>query len=253
MTPFAETCVAVLGAGGHTRQAYVQALEDLGATVRPVVRRESQFDLFAPGSDVRLAELSDVPQLADAMRGAGVACYIPPVFNHREVDFAGCVLDAARSAAVERIVYHSVLHPYTPEMPHHLRKAQAEHLFREGSIAWSILQPAMYMQTPLGFFDPETSVLAPGFSIDRYFNPVGLQDLASAAATVIVGDDFAYGSYGLAGAERLSFRDMADVLSDVIGRPVAAGAVPPANAIYRGGARGLDKDGVNELRLMIAY
>jgi uncharacterized protein YbjT (DUF2867 family) len=151
------------------------------------------------------AELGNVAGLTAALEGAAVAYYIPPAFNAREEEFGANVIAAAVAAKLPRLVYHSALHAPTPSMPHHQRKAMVELALRESPLPWTIVQPAMYAQTPLAFLNPERTQLTVGFDRSKLFTPLDLEDLAEAAAAVLLDDGHEYATYEFAGGERLNF------------------------------------------------
>ncbi len=141
--------IAVIGAAGPTGRALLLSLAERGVTPRALVRSPEGAARLPAGGDTRVAELADQDSLRSALEGVEAVHYIPPTYQPREEEFARNVLQAAREAGVERLVYHSVLHAPTPAMHHHWRKAKVELLIRESAIPWAILQPAMYMQTAL--------------------------------------------------------------------------------------------------------
>lgn len=210
----ASKTIAVLGAAGITGRPLVAELEKRGVPVRAVVRRAEQATAFR---DARVADLANVDQLVATISGAQAIHYIPPSFNDREIDFAAALIAAAEKAGIARITYHSVLHAPTPAMPHHARKAQVELLLRESPMVWTILQPAMYSQTCLLFFDTEARSFTPPYAVDRLFNPVDLPDLTEATANVLTVDGHEFATYELAGAERLTPVDMAGIIQTTLG------------------------------------
>lgn len=247
--------VAVIGAAGQTGRAAVAALlKHGGVSVRAVVRRAEQAELFPDRIDCRVADLADGNSLVEALRGAGALLYIPPVFDSREERFGGNVIAAAEASGCRRIVYHSVLHAATPDMPHHARKALVELHLRHSSLIWAIIQPAMYAETALAFLDAERGALTPGFDPGRPFNPVALRDIAEVSARLLTEAGREYGTYELAGPDRLDVRAMADCLSGLLGRPITAAAGDREDIVVRISARlGFDAVQSSELRAMLAH
>ena len=241
--------VAVIGAAGPTGRAIMDALRATGTTARALVHR--------PPSDsdrnYRVIELADRDSLSAGMEGARTVHYIPPTYDAAEESYGANVIAAAQRAGVERLVYHSVLHAPTPAMPHHWRKAKVEMLLRDSPLAWTILQPAMYVQTALAFLSPDRAALTPGFDVGRPFSPIDLTDLAEATVRVLTEPGHDHATYELAGSERLSFEDMADIIADVTGRPVAARALDPALVVQQAERRGFAGTALDELRLMMAH
>jgi NAD(P)H dehydrogenase (quinone) len=225
-SPGARADVAIIGAAGQTGRPLVRCLARRGARVRAVVHRIDQASQTPDAVDIAAVELRDARRLAAALEGVGVAYYIPPVFNGGERRFGANVIAAARAAKLPRLVYHSVLHASTPSMPHHQRKAMVELALRESPLTWTVVQPAMYAQTPLAFLNAERTKLTVGFDTRKPFTPVDLEDLAEAVTTVLLESGHEYATYELAGAERIDFTEIAAAMSRALGREVALRSVP---------------------------
>ena len=112
------------------------------------------------------------------MTGCDAAYLIAPNLHPDEPSYVAEAIDACQVAGVTRVVYHSVASPYVPEMPHHLGKAVAEDLVRRSGLAWTILQPGVYLQN----FDLSGPVQVP-YDVDAPFGFLDLADLGAAAAT----------------------------------------------------------------------
>ena len=241
--------VAVIGAAGPTGRAVMAGLSAVGATTRALVHRRPDDD----DRDHRVVELADQDSLSTGMEGVRTVHYIPPTYDAAEESYGVNVIAAAGRAGVERLVYHSVLHAPTPAMPHHWRKARVEMLLRDSPLAWTILQPAMYVQTALAFLNPDRTALSPGFDVGRLFSPIDLTDLGEATARVLTESGHDYATYELAGSERLSFEDMAGIIAAATNRPVAARALDPDLVLRQAEQRGFAGIALDELRLMMAH
>ena len=220
--------VAVLGAAGQTGRRLVRALARRGARVRAVVHRMEQAETTPEAAAVQALELQDMAALTTALQDVAVAYYIPPTFDADEEEFGANMINAALMAKLPRLVYHSVLHSATPAMPHHHRKSMVELALRESPLTWTIVQPAMYMQTPLAFANAERTRLTVGFDPHRLFTPIDLEDLAEAVAAVLLDSGHEFATYELAGAERIDLTSMAATLTRVLGHEVAIQRMPSA-------------------------
>ena len=251
MLSVAPAPIAILGAGGGTAKPLIAALQRRGAHVRAVVRRPEQAGGFA---DARVADLADRDALARAIEGVGVVHLIPPVFNDREPLFAANLIAAAEEVGVKRVVYHSVLHAPTPAMPHHRRKSEVELMLRESPLAWTILQPAMYMQTGFTFLNRATGAYTVPFDPDAPFTPIDVIDLAEAAAAVLTGEGHDYATYELAGTERITPGGMAVAIGEATGEMVQLSEVHPETfAAARAAGRGFDERQCSELLAMYRH
>lgn len=209
--------IAVIGAAGLTGRPLVAELERRGVPVRALVRTAEQAASFR---DARIADLGNSEELAGALEGAQAIYYIPPSFNDREIEFATALIAAAQKAGVSRFIYHSVIHSPTPAMPHHARKAVVELMLRESPLVWTIIQPTMYTQTCLTFFDKAADEFTPPYAIDQLFNPIDLADLTEATANILTGENYEYGTFELSGSERLTPVEMAEILNSTLRRDI---------------------------------
>ena len=220
--------VLVLGASGKTGRAVTRALAARGVRVRATVRpgRPTAAVLAAGAHEAVPVDLETGQGLAEASRGAAAVYHLAPNVHPDEVGMAERVCAAAERAAVGRLVFHSVLHP-DDSMPHHARKARAEVVVRDARLPWTVLRPAAYHQNLLGA--ALRGRIAVPHDLDAPFTNVDLGDVAEVAAQALTGALPAGGTHELAGPETLSVRALAEVATDVLGRPVHAEQVTLAD------------------------
>jgi uncharacterized protein YbjT (DUF2867 family) len=166
--------VAIVGGHGKTGRAVAGALARRGAEAVALGR-------------------ADRPDLAGAMAGCGAAYLIAPNLHADEPAYVADALAACRAAGVGRVVYHSVASPYLPAMAHHLGKAESEDLVRRSGLAWTILQPGVYVQN----LDLSGPVRVP-YDVHATFGFLELADLGDAAATVLLDAGHSGATYELA-------------------------------------------------------
>ena len=229
LTPAAAAAgpVLVLGASGKTGRAVTRALTARGVRVRAAVRAGVAHRRGARrrGRTRRWPWTLGTGQgRAEASRGAAAVYHLAPNVHPDEVGMAERVCAAAERAAVRRLVFHSVLHPDDASMPHHTRKARAEDVVRATRLPWTVLRPAAYHQNLLGA--ALRGRIAVPHDLDAPFTNVDLGDVAEVAARALTGALPAGGTHELAGPETLSVRALAEVATDVLGRPVHAEQVP---------------------------
>jgi NAD(P)H dehydrogenase (quinone) len=250
--------VAVTGAAGKTGRAVLRALSGRGVPVRALVRDTGQeAPVRLTGTpEVRVVDLDGPAEpLCAALEGVSAVYHIPPNMHPREDVLTAGVIAAAGSGGVERFVLHSVLAPYLPSMPHHLRKARSEEIVRLSGMRWTILQPASYMQNTFGVLTlgRGRGVVRVPYSVEAPFSPVDLLDVAEAAVRVLVQDGHEHASYELAGPESLSTKDMAEVLSEAGVGDIRAEAQPLAAWRADAVAAGMPAQTVDDLAAMFGH
>ena len=127
------------------------------------------------------------------MAGCAAAYVIAPNFHADEPAYVAHALAACRAAGVGRVGYHSVASPYVPAMAHHVGKAEGEDLVRRSGLAWTILQPGVYVQN----LDLTRPVEVP-YDVHATFGFLDLADLGEAVATVLLEDGHVGATYELA-------------------------------------------------------
>jgi len=151
------------------------------------------------------------------------------------------VIDAARAAGVERLVYTSA--PKVSTVDHPLA---ADHRATEEAIAASgvpavILRNNWYTENYLANVAraAETGTIS-GSAGDGRVASATRGDFAEAAAAVLLGDDFTGETLELTGDVAWDFDELADAAAEVVGRPVAYERLTTEEHVAALTAAGLD-------------
>lgn len=222
----------ITGAAGKTGLATLGKLAEAnsdrcdGIAVRAMVRRNEQTaNVKAHGAtDVIIGDIRKQQDVARALADVETVYHICPNMQPDEVAIAKMIIRLAKKAGVRRIVYHSVLHPQTQDMPHHWHKLQVEELLFTSGIGYTILQPAAYMQNILAQWTHITQhgIYPVPYKPETILGMVDLQDVAEVAAKVLLEPTHDGAIYELATSERLTQQDCAEVLGEVLGQTVRA-------------------------------
>jgi uncharacterized protein YbjT (DUF2867 family) len=222
--------ILVTGAGGKTGRAVITALARRGAAIRALIHRREQSDaLKALGAaEVVIGDMRDGVVAQAAMRDARSVYHICPNVNPDEGLIGNIILRAARAARVEHFVFHSVLHPHTEKMPHHWHKLRVEEALFESGLPFTILQPTAYAQNILAGWHSivEESVYRVPYPIETRLSLVDMADVAEAAAIVLTKPGHIGATYELVGTPPMTQVEVAEALSQQLGRPVRAAAMP---------------------------
>lgn len=251
--------VLVTGANGKTGRAVSAALAARGAEVRAFIRDAAQWPaLQALGTVVDYAhgDLDDAGSIARALGGCDAMVHIGPPMHPDEVALTRNCIDAARKSGLGHFVYYSVMHTLRREVRHHRLKLDCEEMLVESALPYTIVQPIRYMQHLEPIWPQVTGqgVHAMPFNVDAMFNVADLLDHAAATAAVVTETGaHLYATYEMAGPEALSQTGMAAIISKVIGRPVTARAVPPAELRSRAVAAGNSPDRIEQMLAMNAH
>jgi uncharacterized protein YbjT (DUF2867 family) len=249
--------ILVTGAGGKTGHAVVRELAARNENVRALVRRRGQtLDLQSLGAtEIVVQDLLSAVGMERVMERVCALYLIAPNMHSEELRIGEIVLTAARTAGVERVVYHSVLHPQTREMPHHWQKLAMEEKLFESGLDFTVLQPGAYMQNVLSYWGTVVSegVYRVPYGEGAALSLVDLEDVAAVAARVLTSTAHNGAIYELAGPEALSPSDIAQALSECLGRPVKAETISVSQWTKQARASGMERYPLNALSRMFRY
>ena len=205
---------------GKVGSAAARLLAERGEPVRVLVRDpDKAAGLAQAGVDVRPGDLGDPASIDSAMAGVATVVLVSPAIPAQELS----VVDSAVRAGAGHVV--KITSKASAESPIARRRYQTE--IENGLIAsglgYTLLRNNAYMQNFL--------MLAPaiagtgGFGSSTGDGRVGLvdsRDVAAVAAEIAASPAAHAGkTYWPTGPESLSYADIADIFSSVLGRPIA--------------------------------
>ncbi|MGI4803005.1 MAG: SDR family oxidoreductase [Janthinobacterium lividum] len=217
--------ILVTGATGNIGRNVVEQLIKRGADVRVLVRDPAKA-AFPAGVTVVQGDLLDVDALRSAFSGVSTLFLLNAVVAD-EYTQALVALAVAREAAIERIVYLSVIHSDVyVNVPHFAGKFGVERMIEQMGLNATILRPAYFMDNDTTIRDVVT-----GYGI--YPMPIGTRGLAMidardvgevAAIELIRREQSAtplpLNRIHLVGPDTLTGVDAAAIWTDVLGRPI---------------------------------
>jgi uncharacterized protein YbjT (DUF2867 family) len=249
--------ILVTGAAGKTGRAVVRALVAGGELVRALIHHPGRSPgLRALGAaETPVADLRDAAAVQRAVDGARAVYHLAPNVSPDEFTMGRNVIAAARSAGVERLVFHSVLHPHIEAMPHHWQKARVEELLFASGLAFTILQPTAYMQNIAAAWEAITTRgrYPVPYSPEAPLSLVDLDDVAQAAARVLAEPAFAGATIEAVGTPGATPHQIAAALTAELGRPVEAEVVPLEQWKEEARAAGLGDYPISALAMMFVY
>jgi NAD(P)H dehydrogenase (quinone) len=230
----------IMGITGRVGGTAAELLLANGASVRGVVRDIDKAKKWAErGAELAAAESADSAALAKAFSAAaGVFVMIPPFFAPAE-GFPECrqILNALKIALAEarpeRVV---ILSSVGGHLDHGLGLITQSHLFeqvmRPLGLPIAAIRPAWFMGNAAGDVGPARSsgqirsFLSP---LDRSIPMVATADIGKTVADVLTGPAWTgWRTVELQGPRPVSPNDLAAAFARVLGKPVAASAIPRA-------------------------
>ncbi|MFX0579848.1 SDR family oxidoreductase [Nocardia nepalensis] len=215
--------VAVTAAGGQLGRLVVEALLREGTTPVVAIVRDPQkvADLAERGVEVRQASYDDPDALDRALAGVDRVLLVSGnEFGARVAQHTN-VIRAAERAGVKLLAYTSI--PRATENPLILAQEHigTEAVLAESTVPHAILRNGWYWENYFGGLGHavETGVLH-GAAGEGRVAGAARADYAEAAAKVLTTDGHAGAIYELGGDERLTYAELAQVISQAAGKPV---------------------------------
>lgn len=241
-------------ANGKTGRAVLKALVHAGADVMVFLRNEGQWPALKElgAASYALGDMEDASTIDAALASCDKIIHIGPPMHPNEVEMTGRFISAATAHGVEQFIYYSVMHPLRRAVRHHRLKLDAEEALIESGLPYTIVQPIRYMQHLAMIWKKvlNTGVHSMPFNVDLKFNVADLRDIAEATAIVATQTGHLYATYELAGPQALSQRDMAAVISRVLGRVIRAEALSLEQVEKNARAAGASDDRVEQMLTM---
>jgi uncharacterized protein YbjT (DUF2867 family) len=140
-------------------------------------------------------------------------------------------------------------------MPHHWQKLRVEEQLLASQLPFTILQPAIYMQNILVYWDSisEQGIYPIPYPAETRLSFVDLRDVAQAAALVLTEPSHVSATYQLVGTEPLSQVKIADILSKQLDRTVKTELIPIETWQRQARSAGLGEYQIEALTKMFHY
>jgi uncharacterized protein YbjT (DUF2867 family) len=249
--------ILVTGAGGKTGQAILRNLLHRDIAIRALYHRPEQAEELqhAERVEVRWGDLRQLEVIEAASAGVDAIYHICANMSPDELAIGERVISAAQKNRVQRLIYHSVLHPHIQEMPHHWAKLQVEAAIFKSGLEYTILQPTAYMQNLLAYWPRMTheGIFPVPYAAETRLSLVDLEDVGEAAAEVLCNPCYAGGIFELVGTPPLSQSEVAEVISTILLKPVRVESVPRDDWERAAKERGMGAYSIQTLLQMFAY
>jgi len=249
--------ILVTGAAGKTGLALIKSLTADGLDARAMIHRpEREKQVRSAGAtEIQIGDMENRSDMAIAFKGVERVYFIVPNVHPNEIEIGKTAIAEAKKAGTQHFVYHSVLFPQIEDMPHHWRKLRVEEALIQSGLAFSILQPANYMQNILAYWksiETEGLIRLP-YSVEALSSPVDLLDVAEVATKILSSEAHIGASYDLAGPQKLSFAQMAAQIGSHLAKDVQAKEIALQDWQSSVRAEGLDEERLQTLSQMFSY
>jgi uncharacterized protein YbjT (DUF2867 family) len=244
--------ILVIGATGTNGREVVARLAAAGEKVRALVRDPGRAgDLRRENVEVAAGDLDDPASLDAALAGIDRAFFVAAVAP-RFVGWFLNFLDAALRSGRPRVVKFSGMGAGVDSPAEIMRQhGETDEALAASGLPFTILRPNSFHQNLLW---SAATIKGQG----AFYLPMGdvrqslvdVRDIADVAVRALTGAGHEGRTYDLTGPEALSYGDVAEILSRVLGRPIRFVDVPPGaalNAMVAGGMPEWNARAVTEL------
>jgi uncharacterized protein YbjT (DUF2867 family) len=215
--------ILITGATGNVGSAVLDILSSTDANLRALVHDEPKAQSLSDrGVEAILGDFLDPESLAPALEGVGTVLLITPI-HPEQVRQAANVIEAARDSDNDpRIVRLSVAQASHEAPTKNSRQhAQIEEELISSGLPYTLLRPTTFMQNTLA---TARAVASEG----RIYQPlkegklgmIDARDMGKVAAKVLTEEGHEGKTYTLTGPAAISFYDIAEMLSEVLGKKV---------------------------------
>jgi len=220
--------ILITGATGNNGQELVRQLASAGQRVRALVRNPAKAtSLQGPNVELAAGDFDQPATLDSALRGVDKAFLLTPVAE-RFVAWQRAFIEAAQRAKVKHLVKFSGMGAQAGSESELLRlHAETDDVLRHSRVPFTILQPNSFHQNMLS---SAATIKAQG----KFYWPlknarqstVDIHDINAVAARALTDSGHEGKTYVITGPEALTFQQVAETLSSVLGRTIDYVDVP---------------------------
>ncbi|MEE9568774.1 MAG: SDR family oxidoreductase, partial [Candidatus Binatia bacterium] len=222
-----SSTILVTGATGTVGSEVAKQLSAKGADVRACCHTLSKADrIRGPGVEIVEVDYAKPETVEAAFPGVERLFLLTPGWPgvERTVEITAQLVEEAKKAGVQHIVKLSVLWADTEsKIPPFRWHRQAEKIVEESGIPYTFVRPSGFMQTyPISHGQTIKAQSAIYTSAgEGKVGFVDARDIAAVAVEALTGDGHEGKIYPTTGPEALSHNQVAEILSEVLGRKIS--------------------------------
>jgi uncharacterized protein YbjT (DUF2867 family) len=247
-----QSMILITGAGGTVGTALVEELKGSDQQIRLAFRsKDKAKKAAAAGNNVVTLDYAQPETLGPAFEDVDTMFLLGTgVLGQAEGEIN--LVNAAKAAGVKRIVKLSVWGADAEEYALARMHRTVERAIEASGLDWTFLRPNNFMQSLIAY-EAETIRAERAFYLpagQAKVNHIDVRDIARVAAKALMAPGHAGKAYNLSGPKAISYAEVADILSEVLGKQVRYVAVPDdaaKSAMIAGGAPELYADYLIEL------
>jgi len=234
--------IFVSGATGFVGGNLAEALLSKGHKVKCLVRSaEAEKTWRSRGFEVVRGDITMPETLKDVLRPDDLVIHLVGIIEERgkatfkaiHVEGTANLVEEAKRAGVKHFFYQSALGADKNSWSGYLRtKAEAEEIVKQSGLRYTIFRPSLIIGPWDGFTRRLMEMIKlspilpiPGEGRSR-FQPVYIKDWMRCMSTVIDSPEKYLSTYDIGGPEHLTYMEMVEILSEVMGRKKPVFKIP---------------------------
>ena len=220
--------ILITGATGKTGSATAKSLNQMGVKYRALIRNEEKIEaLESMGADVIHGSVEDTDAVEKSMENVETVLILLPN-SEGQLSLEKQLVDSAKKLGVKRLVKVSSIEA-TPDATSPIPRLhlESENYIKDSGLEWTMIKPNFYMQNLLA---SAATIKEQG----KIFLPMGegktgmidTSDVGKIVAKVLSEEGHASKNHEVTGPDILSFYEVAEIFTDVIGAQIDYVDVP---------------------------
>jgi uncharacterized protein YbjT (DUF2867 family) len=221
--------ICITGAGGTVGREVIQQLELARVKFRAAYFSKEKVDAaLANGIDAVIIDYNHPETLRAAFRGCDKLFLLGPnALNQTQLELNA--VEAAKAVGVQHIVKQSVMGAEDEAFSLALIHRPVEKAIEASGMAWTFLRPNSFMQNVVTFMSETIKAESVFFSAsgEAKIAHVDVRDIAAVAVKALTEPTHAGQAYTLTGPEAMTYDELAQELSAVLGRSISHISLSP--------------------------
>lgn len=214
--------ICITGAGGTVGREVIKQLEFTKVPFRAAYFSKKKLDAaLAKGLDAVIIDYNRPETLRAAFQGCDKLFLLGPnVLDQTQLELNA--VEAAKAVGIHHIVKQSVMGAEDESFSLALVHRPVEKAIESSDMAWTFLRPNSFMQNVVTFMSETIKAEGAFYSASggAKIAHVDVRDIATVAVKALTEPTHVGQAYTLTGAEALTYDDLANELSTVLGRSI---------------------------------
>jgi len=221
--------ICITGAGGTVGREVIQQLELAKVPFRAAYFSKEKVDAaLANGIDAVMIDYNHPETLRAAFQGCDQLFLLGPNdLNQTQLELNA--VEAAKAVGVQHIVKQSVMGAEDEAFSLALLHRPVEKAIESSGLDWTFLRPNSFMQNVVTFMSETIKAESAFYSAsgEAKIAHVDVRDIAAVAVKALTEPTHAGQAYTLTGPEAITYDELAQELSVVLGRSIRHISLPP--------------------------